>query len=178
MISQTTNKFPFDGVKSKKEWAEIGLLEGLSDKQQDILVEFFNKLDYEKLEAYSEHYEIEGYILPVIRRIVTGIICDEPDVVVDPSLKLNKNITRQYSHISRSVHGVNENELLALVDVEEITWLLCVYSEGFIPFAKIFLSSLDAEAESVALFCNNYVLKLIDRVKSIDRKLLEDIKKM
>ena len=152
----------YGGIKSKKEWSDIGLLEGLSDKQQDILIGFYNKLDYEKLEAASEIYEIDGYILPVIRRIVTEITSDS----------MNEYRTGKFS----TVRGINKNELLALVDVEEITWLLCMYSEGFIPFAKIFLSSIDAEAESVALFCDNYVGKLIDRVLSLDRKLLEDIK--
>lgn len=80
---------------------------------------------------------------------------------------------------SFGLYGVTEEELLSLIDVKEITGLLYVYSRGFIPFAEIFLPDLDAQAESVSLFCNNYIMKLINRVKLLKKdKLNKEINKL
>ncbi len=130
------------GVYSS-DWERSGLLDGLEGDTRDAVVKHFNEIDFEKFRGAENTYELVGYILPVIRRIITGITSEEP----------------------RSFQDFNNDEVLSLVDVEEICGLLYVYTQGFIPFAGIFLPNLDYEAESVRMFCDNYIIKLIDRVK-------------
>lgn len=132
----------------KEDWEKSGLLEGLSGKPRDMVTEYFNEVDFELLDYIEGEFDIKTYILPSIRRIVSMI-----------------EERGENEHISEHVFGVSKEELYLLVDVKEITGLLNVYSQGFIPFAEKFLPHIDAQAESVRLFCENYVFKLIDRVK-------------
>jgi hypothetical protein len=115
------------------------------------VTKYYDEVDFDMLEGREEVDEFVGYILPVIRRIVTKI--------TDKSMEKHDLVNRF------SIHGVSEEQLLSLIDVKEITGLLYVYSRGFIPFAETFLPNLDAQAESVSLFCDNYIMKLIGKVK-------------
>jgi len=135
----------------EKNWKEIGLLEGLEGVALETVDKLYNEVDFELLESNIDADELITYILPVIRRVVTSI---------------TDNSMNQYGLVnSFTALGVTEEELLPLINVKEITGLLYVYSRGFVPFAETFLPDLDAQAESVRLFCENYVMKLIGRVK-------------
>jgi len=147
-------------LKSKEDWAKSGLLEGLSNENQDKLIVLYNQIDYSKLGVLDEHYEIETYILPVIRRIFSILVCDET---------VNKAVEK-HSVFKTTFSDVAPEEVFKLINVKEITGLLYVYSRGLIPMAEIFLPDLDAQAESVSLFCDNYVMKLIDRVRRTELK--------
>jgi hypothetical protein len=137
-------------LENKTSWEKTGLLDGLSDTTKDIVSKHFDKVDFERLKWIEDSIppwnktqpKASEYILPSIRRIITAITDGD-----------------------QSIHDVTEEELLNLVDVNEITELLIIYCRGFIPHAITFLSHLDAEAEAVCLFCENYILKIIDTAK-------------
>ena len=148
--------FNFDYIM-KKNWEEMGLLEGLEGKSKEYVTTLFNQVDFELLESNGNGGDIGTYILPVIRRVVTTI--------TDKSMEKHGLIN------SFTIYGVTEDEILSLINVKEITGLLYVYSRGFIPFAEKFLPNLDAQAESVSLFCDNYIMKLIERVKNENKKI-------
>jgi len=139
------------GWLKEKNWEQSGLLEGLEGVALETVVKLFNEVDFVLLDTSAETEELVTYIFPVLRRIVTKI--------TDKSMEKHGLVN------SFGIHGVTEEELLPLINVKEITGLLYVYCRGFIPFAETFLPDLDAQAESVSLFCDNYIMKLIGRVK-------------
>ena len=133
-----------------KDWEASGLLEGLSGEHKEIVKKHYDEVDFELLESIGGTSGNVRYILPVIRRIISLIIERE-----------EKDKECGVSHI----YWVSAAKLYSLVDVKEITGLLHVYREGVIPHAKTFLAHIDYEAESLRLFTENYVMKLIDRAK-------------
>ena len=138
-------------MTGNRNWKEMGLLEGLEGSELELVTKLFNEVDFDSLDGNDDAAELVSYILPVLRRIVTKI--------TDKSMEKHGLVN------SFGIHGVTEEELVPLINVKEITGLLYVYSRGFIPFAETFLPDLDAQAESVSLFCDNYIMKLIGRVK-------------
>jgi len=133
------------------DWEQTGLLEGLTGKTRDIVIKHFKEVDFFSLEKNEDSTNVETSILPVIRRIISEIVPDNPKV--------------QNSLIQSHIRGITEDDILPLVNVKEITELLAEYVRVFIPYAIKYLPDLDAEAEMTLLFCNNYVMKLIGKTE-------------
>lgn len=133
------------------DWEKTGMLEELTDKTRDIVIKHFNEVDFFSLEKNEDSTDVETCILPVIRRIISEIVPD--------------NLKVQNSIIQGHIRGITEDDVLPLVDVKEIIELLAEYIRVFIPYAEKYLPDLDAQAEMTLLFCNNYVMKLINKTK-------------
>lgn len=133
----------------KPNWEQTGLLEGLTGKTREIVEMHFNEVNVDSLPQYDDELLVETLIFPVIRRIIAVISSDNEFV--------------QNSLIADHVRGITEDDVLSLIDVKEITELLIDYAHVFIPYAEKYLPDLDAQAEMSLLFCNNYVMKLINR---------------
>jgi hypothetical protein len=129
-------------------WKEEGFLTNLTKKESIIVEKYLNEIDFNSLQ---ENSIIEIEIIPVIRRIIMVII------------STNKKIQNRIIH--DNARGITTDDILPLVNVKEITKLLIEYSRVFIPYAEKYLPDLDAQAEMLLLFCNNYVMKLINKTE-------------
>jgi hypothetical protein len=67
--------------------------------------------------------------------------------------------------IKDNFKGVKSDDVIKLVNVNDITNTLIDYCENYLPHANKYLSNLDAQAESIKLFCHNYVFGLIKKVE-------------
>jgi len=133
------------------DWEKTGMLEGLTGNTREIIIKHFKEVNFNSLPEINASIDIKEIILPVIRRIISIIVPD--------------NLKVQNSIIQDHVRGITEDDILPLVDVKEITKLLIEYCSVFIPYAVKYLPNLDAQAEMLLLFCNNYVMKLIDKTE-------------
>lgn len=66
--------------------------------------------------------------------------------------------------------------LIMIVNVDNITNKLIDYYENFLPVAYPYLKNVDAQAELISLFCDNYVLGLVERLRRWNSSLVRELK--
>ena len=85
-----------------------------------------------------------------------------PTIILIISKILDKE--KCYSVIKDNFRGINSDELIKLVNVNDITNTLIDYCENYVPYTNKYLPNIDIETESINLFCYNYVFGLIKKV--------------
>ena len=112
-------------------------------KEKELMRSFLEQINYE-----GDDKDVEQCIYPVVFRIVNGIILHQRAYVVE-----------------------NKETLLKLVNVKNITSQLINTMQNLIPHLEIYLPHLDTQAEAVKLFCDNYIIKLLNKVQNEPEKI-------
>ena len=129
-----------------KNWVETGLLHGLDGKTSVVVEKYLNEIDSDFMK-HKPHLEKEfGTVFPaVVRHIIRTIF--------------------QREEIEGVIKGISTNELLDAVDIKEVSDMYLIYIENFIPYGRKYLPHIDSDAHLTLMFCDNYVFRMIDRVK-------------
>ena len=140
--------------KTIEDWSNSGLLHGLPKDKKQEMVHYFNKVVeyHEKFKNIIKSDRTITVILPVVRRIYGLIIEKKFRFLETPS---------------------NAEKVLKFVDVEEIYNELDSFSYSFSPIAETFLESIDSEANMTVLFCENYIFRIMEKVKNSERSIPE-----
>jgi hypothetical protein len=127
-----------------------GCLEGLKGDTLEIVKEYLNKIDMNKV---SEGNAREIFI-PVIKHIIIMIVEGKEHGFTSIS---------DYEDSYDNWCAITSAGILKLVDIDEIIILFNNYYSNFVPLAEKYLPYIDAHAEAILLFCRSYIFMLIDR---------------
>ena len=120
------------------------LLEGMSGNVREVAQFHLKQIDYDGSDDV-----VKQCLAPSISYIISKIIDKE----------------KSFNVIKDNFRGIKSEDVIKLVNVRDITTLLIDYCENYLPHANKYLSNLDAQAESIKLFCHNYVFGLIKKVE-------------
>ena len=120
------------------------LLEGMKENVREVAQFHLKQINYE-----GSNEIVKQCLTPSISYIISKILDEE----------------KCFHVIKHNFRGIKSDDIVKLVNVNDITNTLIDYCENYLPHANKYLSNLDAQAESIMLFCHSYVFGLIKRVE-------------
>ena len=120
------------------------LLEGMKENVREVAQFHLKQINYE-----GSNEIVKQCLTPSISYIISKILDEE----------------KCFHVIKHNFRGIKSDDIVKLVNVNDITNTLIDYCENYLPHANKYLSNLDAQAESIMLFCHNFVFGLIKRVE-------------
>jgi len=139
--------------KLNEENVEIRL-EGLSGLTYDKCKQFYNEIDLDLI----NNVDTKELIFPVIRYITSKVIFSGT-----PEAK-QENSKRPVYCIVDEFRGITSDKVLNLINTSDIVKKLEIIMVEFFPQSNKYLPSLDAQAELTVLFCDDYIMSLVNKI--------------
>ena len=130
-------------------------LEGLSGLTYDKCKQFYNEIDLDLI----INGDTKQVIFPVIRYITSKVIFSGT-----PEAK-NENNKRPVNYcITDEYCGVTSSKVLNLINTNDIVKTLETAMTEFFPISNKYFTSIDAQAELTVLFCDDYIMSLVNKI--------------